>query len=145
MYNKILVAIDLTEEADDVLKAAQQVAEQNGADLHLLTVVKPITYAYSGYEGVSTYSGPSFEVEAQAAAKQNLLAKAEPLGIAEERVSVLLGGPAHEIKDHATKIDADLIIMGTHGRHGVGLIVLGSTANGVLHGAPCDVLTIKVD
>ncbi len=41
-------------------------------------------------------------------------------------------------------MDADLIVLGTHGRHGLGLI-LGSTANGVLHGASCDVLAVRID
>jgi universal stress protein A len=43
----------------------------------------------------------------------------------------------------AEELDADLIVLGTHGRHGLGLM-LGSTANAVLHGAPCDVLAVKV-
>jgi len=43
----------------------------------------------------------------------------------------------------AEKINADLIVLGTHGRHGLGLM-LGSTANAVLHGAPCNVLTVMV-
>ena len=40
-------------------------------------------------------------------------------------------------------IHADLIVLGTHGRHGLGLL-LGSTASGVLHGCPCDVLTVRI-
>ena len=43
----------------------------------------------------------------------------------------------------AHQIAADLIVVGSHGRHGIALL-LGSTANGVLHGAPCDVLAVRV-
>ena len=43
----------------------------------------------------------------------------------------------------AQAINADLIIVGSHGRHGVSLI-LGSTANAILHGAQCDVLAVRV-
>jgi len=38
---------------------------------------------------------------------------------------------------------ADLIVVGSHGRHGLSLL-LGSTANAVLHGAPCDVLAVRI-
>jgi universal stress protein A len=37
----------------------------------------------------------------------------------------------------------DLVVVGSHGRHGLSLL-LGSTANGVLHGAGCDVLAVRV-
>jgi universal stress protein A len=56
---------------------------------------------------------------------------------------VALGAPAHEIRAAAEEVGADLIVLGTHGRHGLGLL-LGSTANGVLHGATSDVLAVRV-
>ena len=54
-----------------------------------------------------------------------------------------VGNPAYEIKGFASAKGADLIVIGSHGRHGVGRM-LGSTANGVLHDAPCDVLAVRV-
>jgi len=51
--------------------------------------------------------------------------------------------PETEIHTLANEIGADLIVVGSHGRHGLALL-LGSTANGVLHGAPCDVLAVRV-
>ena len=48
-----------------------------------------------------------------------------------------------EVNFLPSDIAADLIVIGSHGRHGLALL-LGSTANGVLHGAPCDVLAIRV-
>jgi universal stress protein A len=41
-------------------------------------------------------------------------------------------------------VHADLIVIGSHGRHGMGLL-LGSTANAVLHGSPCNVLAVRLD
>ena len=49
-----------------------------------------------------------------------------------------------EIKAQAKEFGADLIVIGSHGRHGLTGMMLGSTANGVLHGSPCDVLTVRV-
>lgn len=144
VYNKVLIAIDTTEEADEVVDAASDIALKNGAELHLLTVVKPIHYAYTGYESVGTYSGfQSFEAEAQAAALEKLRDRAECLGQSEDQVAVIVGKPSVVIKEQAETLGVDLIVMGSHGRHGIGLL-LGSTANGVLHGAPCDVLTVRI-
>lgn len=143
-YKKILVAIDSTDEADEVIAAAEVIARQNDAKVHLLTVVKPIHYAYTGYESVGAYSGfQTFEAQAQAAALANLTDRAERLGQSEDQVAVIVGKPSVAIKEHAKNLNVDLIVMGSHGRHGIGLL-LGSTANGVLHGAPCDVMTVRI-
>jgi universal stress protein A len=56
---------------------------------------------------------------------------------------VLIGSPAVEIRELAASLGVDLIVIGTHGKHGLGLL-LGSTANAVLHGVPCDVLAVKI-
>jgi universal stress protein A len=53
------------------------------------------------------------------------------------------GQPRQEIHRLAEEQDCDLIIVGSHGRHGLALL-LGSTANDVLHGAPCDVLAVRL-
>jgi universal stress protein A len=55
----------------------------------------------------------------------------------------VIGKPAAEIKLLAEELKAGLIVIGSHGRHGLGMI-LGSTANGVLHGASCDVLAVRI-
>ena len=53
------------------------------------------------------------------------------------------GQPRQEIHGFAIKEKCDLIVVGSHGRHGLALL-LGSTANNVLHGAPCDVLAVSL-
>ena len=58
-------------------------------------------------------------------------------------VNVEIGSPADEIHHMAEKINADLIVVGTHGQSGLRLL-LGSTANAVLHGVKTDVLAVKV-
>lgn len=54
-----------------------------------------------------------------------------------------MGSPKTEIIRVATENQVDLIVVGSHGRHGLALL-LGSTANGVLHHAPCDVLAVRL-
>jgi universal stress protein A len=63
--------------------------------------------------------------------------------VPEARQFTPIGHAATEIQRVARDLDADLIVIGTHGRHGLGLL-LGSTANGVLHGVKRDVLAVRV-
>ncbi|MEH6652426.1 MAG: universal stress protein [Motiliproteus sp.] len=55
-----------------------------------------------------------------------------------------LGHIAYEVHRLAEEDNCDLIVVGCHGRHGFGLLLGGSTANGVLHGAKTDVLAMHV-
>lgn len=85
----------------------------------------------------------SFEEEALKQALSHLTDLGARYGVAEQDIYVVLGAPALEIRESSREFAADLIVIGTHGRHGLGLL-LGSTANGVLHGVDCDVLAVRV-
>ncbi len=65
------------------------------------------------------------------------------LGSTETNVFEKMGDEADEIKEMANEKNIDLIIIGTHGRSGIKLL-LGSTANSVLHGVQHDVLAVRV-
>ena len=143
-YSNILVAVDTTDEADDVIRVAREIAEQKDATISTVTVIRPLADFY-----VNLYTtledSVDGEIDARAAerASEWLSDLLKRLDIDASAVNVVIGTPAVEIRHLAEKIGADLIVLGTHGRHGLGLM-LGSTANGVLHGAPCDVLAVKV-
>jgi len=144
-YQHVLAAVDLSEESIQVLDKARDAAQNNGARLSLLTVVKPLTQVYGGLDMAPIASGAvSFEEEALKQARAQLRDLGTRYGIAEENIHVVLGAPAHEIRESSKEFGADLIVMGTHGRHGLGLL-LGSTASGVLHGVDCDVLAVRVN
>jgi universal stress protein A len=143
-YKHVLAAVDLSEESTQVLDKARDAAQNNGAKLSLLTIVKPLTQVYGGLDMAPIASGAiSFEEEALKQALAQLKDLGARYGVADENVHVVLGAPAHEIRECSKEFGADLIVMGTHGRHGLGLL-LGSTANGVLHGVDCDVLAVRV-
>lgn len=143
-YSNILVAIDLSEESGEVLDAANAVAAKTGARLHLVTVVKPLTQVYGGLDMAPISTGSvSFEEEARTQARRQLKNLAEQYGISPEDVHVILGSPGREIRDLAQSTSADLIVLGSHGRHGFSLL-LGSTANAVLHDAGCNVLAVRL-
>lgn len=146
-YQHILVAIDLTDESKQVLERARDEAQRYGAKLSLVHVIKPILQVYGGYGvmGGVDYGGQmaTLEVELQKQAREQLGKIATGLGVPAERAHALNGSPAAEIHGLIERTGADLLIIGTHGRHGLGLL-LGSTANAVLHGTKCDVLVVRV-
>lgn len=143
-YSNILVAVDLSEESKEVLETARAIAAKTGARLHLVTVVKPLSQVYGGLDMAPISTGTiSFEEEATTQARKQLEALAEEYGASPEDVHVILGAPGREIRDLAKQTQADLIVIGSHGRHGFSLL-LGSTANAVLHDAGCNVLAVRL-
>ncbi len=151
-YRQMLVAIDLSEETDQVLARARDEAQRHGATLSLVHVMKPFIHVYGGFGGIGPgdYGGrlASLEVELQNDARQRVAAIAAANSIPPARTHVLLGNPAAEIRalcagDNGAEGKADLLVIGTPGRHGLGLL-LGSTANAVLHGIDIDVLVVRI-
>ena len=139
-YKKILLAVDLTEESNDVASRAIFLTEQNQAALHIIHVIEPLGFSYGGDVPMDV---SSVQDQIQNQAQQHLREFASGLGIAEEHQHLIFGRPESEIQKLAVEISADLILVGSHGRHGIGLL-FGSTANGVLHKANCDVLAVRV-
>ncbi len=139
-YKKLIIAVDLSEDSASVAERAQGLAADSGAELHLIHVIEPLSFAYGG-DIPMDFSGIQDEIHQQAA--QQLARFGEQQGIAPERQHIVLGRPEVEIHSKAEDIGADLIVVGSHGRYGLALL-MGSTANGVLHGASCDVLAVRV-
>lgn len=143
-YQNILIAVDLTEEAEEVFAAARNVAtEQSSASVSACTIVRPLARTYGGLDMANVVAGAPFEEEMRVQAKDKLKALGEEYGVSADATYVRMGAPAAEIRALAEEIASDLIVIGTHGRHGLGLL-LGSTANAVLHGVSCDVLVVKI-
>lgn len=139
-YTKLLVAVDLSEDSAEVAQRARSIAGNNGAQLHLIHVIEPLSFAYGG-DIPMDFSGIQDEIHQQAT--QQLTSFGESHGIPPDRQHIVLGRPEVEIHSKAEEIGADLIVVGSHGRYGLALL-MGSTANGVLHGASCDVLAVRV-
>lgn len=139
-YKTILVAIDLSEDSTPVVERARSVADASSAALHLVHVIEPLSFAYGG-DIPMDFSGIQEEIHQQAT--QQLQRFADTYSIDSNHQHILLGKPDVEIHAKSDELEADLIIVGSHGRHGLALL-MGSTANGVLHGANCDVLAVRV-
>ena len=141
VYNKIVVAVDLSGDSNKVIDTALKVAAGDPDKLHLVHVVEPIAAAYS----MDAYAININELqqEAMTIAAQNLAKIGDEAGVSKDNQHTLLGAPSIEVRNIASELEADAIVIGSHG-HAGWKILLGSTANKVLHGASCDVLTVLV-
>lgn len=139
-YHHIIVGLDLSEDCPAVIQRAVGIARACSAKLTLAHVLEPIAFAYGGDMPVDL-SGVQEQQVQKANTELSQLAKATDYPIQQQHV--LVGQPAAELHYLAEQENADLIVVGSHGRKGFALL-LGSTPNSVLHGATCDVLAVLV-
>lgn len=139
-YKNILVAIDISTEADGVLKTALDIAKTYEAKIQVIHVIEPMANFYN----ISPeYYSPMTEDIIRENAFINLQTKLEKMDLSSECLSITVGNPGDEIIRQAEDLQSDLIIVGSHGRRGIRLL-LGSTANSVMHHAKCDVLAVRI-
>lgn len=139
-YRRILLAVDLTEESHRVASRAIALAKSFDAELHIIHVIEPLSLAYGGDIPMDL---SSVQEQIHAQAKSHLAEFATSIGVAADHRHLVFGRPEAEIHRVAKEKAIDLVVVGSHGRHGLALL-LGSTANGVLHGSPTDVLAVRV-
>jgi len=137
---KILVAVDTSDEADQLLETAANLAKLNDAQLSVLHVTTHVSAAYGQWV---TYIPPINDNEVKAQILANLTDRVEKAGLDPACIRIEFDRPVDAIIRCAEQDSVDLIVIGSHGRHGVQLL-LGATANGVLHHATCDVLAVRI-
>ncbi len=132
MYKKILCAVDITSEGESILAKANALAEQYGSELSMVHVIE-YTFLPKDY---------------QKKLKQEVLPKvhsmADQYSLKKKNRFVKFGQSYVQICDLVKKHDIDLVVIGSHGKHGVKAL-LGSTANAVLQQVECDVLLVKLN
>jgi universal stress protein A len=141
-YKHILLAVDFYEHCEAVANRAKDLSIKFQAKLSIVHVVDSMPITDAGY-GADIPFNLDLTSELMAGAKTRLAKLAEKLGVAKDRLWLEMGSPKSEIIRVAEENDVDLIVIGSHGRHGLALL-LGSTANGVLHHANCDVLAVRL-
>lgn len=140
----IVVPIDFSPSAADAKEWAIDLARRYGASLIVAHVAEPVAWPVSpdGLMVTPTDLAASTRRELEAALNQACAAIQET-GVP-ARPALLDGRPASEIAALARRCDADLVVMGTHGRRGVSHAILGSVAEKVLRTAHCPVLTVRM-
>lgn len=141
-YQNILLAADFSAHGDYVASKAKRLADICNARLGIIHVVDNIPMPDTAYGTVIPLDeGSSYEL--LEAKKSRLMEIGDQLGIDASRRRMVWGVPGQEIVQMAEQEHIDLIVVGSHGRHGLALL-LGSTANSILHHAKCDVLAIRL-
>lgn len=141
VYQKIILAVELDPSCDTVTtKKAKALADEFGAQLYLVHAIEHMS-SYGAAYGVA--AGADIEEMLLENASDSMKKAGSELGLTEEHQVIKVGPARTIILEEADRIGADLIIVGSHGRHGIRLL-LGSTANAVLHGAACDVLAVRL-
>jgi nucleotide-binding universal stress UspA family protein len=139
-YHSILSPIQFDDPSLVALGLAKEIALTHGATLHLLHVV-PMLQAF-GEPDVE--EGKHTPEEAKAETSLREIAAQHLAGVKTEIHTCLASqrGLAHAVVKIAGEVDADLIVMKTHGRKGLSHLLLGSVSEEVLRTAPCAVLTL---
>ncbi|GAB6043495.1 universal stress protein [Endothiovibrio diazotrophicus] len=141
MYKKILVALDFSPESEAVGRRAAELAERCGAQVSLIHVVEFMPMDLG--DGMMPVEPMGLDEELEAQARERMTRLAERLGLKSAPRRLEVGATRGEVIRAAEEEGVDLIVVGSHERHGLALL-LGSTANAILHHAPCDVLAVRI-
>ncbi len=141
-YTHVMFAADFAGDEIQVGERARDIAQRYGARLTMIHVVEEVNIS-AGYELMPLV--PELPDEAMLRdARDGLERVARQLGFDDaSKLAVTAVSTKEGILRAAQEHNVDLIVVGSHGRHGLALL-LGSTANAVLHGAPCDVLAVRI-
>jgi nucleotide-binding universal stress UspA family protein len=149
----IVVGVDYSPASDLAIAEAFELARARaGAEVHVVNVVR----LYGNQALVDTPTDPGFVAVSMADATTRLQAYVEQRkaayaasrengGSAVRRViaHLRLEAPAEEIAQTAADLEADLVVVGTHGRRGISRLLLGSVAEAVVRLAPCPVFVVR--
>ncbi len=140
-YKHVLVAVDLSSVTNQVLARAQGIADESKASLSMVHVMEHSPVAYGGEFSIPI--DVNLEQSLETEVRKEMQKLGAKYGIPEERQYLENGSVKLAVTDLAETLHADLIVTGTHGHHGLD-ILLGSRANAILHRAQCDVLVVRV-
>jgi len=135
-FKNILFATDFSHTGDAAFDMATLLARESGALLHIVhTEEPPELYAGEFYYGIEDPNTDQMREMLEAVKPSDDTMQYEH--------HLITGKPATEIVNFADKNDIDLIVMGTHGRRGLGRLLMGSVSEAVVRRANCPVLTLK--
>lgn len=143
-YDHILVATDFSPHAELAALRAKELAHLYQSQLTILHAVEN----YIFYGDIYDPTGPVQQIETDRmvfkAAEKKMQKLAQTLDYPTLQTEVMWGAPKQAILSYSAAQQVDLIVTGSHGRSGVSRL-LGSTTNGILHGAHCDVMAVRIE
>ncbi len=141
-FTTIVAATDFSPASEQALAYAEALAREFGSRLHLLHVVADPMLAAAWSEAYA-YDLDKLAERMRVDAVRLLAERAAKISGVVVTHEATIGKPADTIVAIASDLDADLIVVGTHGRSGVSHLLLGSIAERVVRTASCPVLTVR--
>jgi len=142
-FKRIVATTDLSPESYSAVSYAAHLAKGQGAKLVVLHVPHSVSLAYTGFTPPVSMADIDKTIEDSARKEVESWVKSH-LRKLESVKTIVRRGVTHEvICAVAEEVDASVVVMATHGRKGLGHIVLGSVTEAVLRDAPCPVLVVK--
>lgn len=142
-YNHILITLKYASSAERVIVKARELAQIYQAKLSVIHVLDDIAMPDTTYGTCIPLDTVTEYVELERE-KHRLLETAASMGVAQGNCWLVWGAPQQEVLRVAERQQVDLIVVGAHEQHGLGLL-LGSTADSLLHHAQCDILAVHLD
>lgn len=133
-YTHILLAADLNDASDKTTQKTMQLVKLFGAQLSVVHAIEPIA-AY-GYPELADLQSPLID-----SAKDKMAALVKQLGIPEANAHLEFGPVKKIVPELASKLNVDLVILGSHEHHGIARL-LGSSTNAIMHHTQCDTLIV---
>lgn len=142
LFKHVVCCTDFSEQAERAFATALEQARHDGARLTLLHVVAPGAPLLPGEKVEESLRLPDQEIVARLRAfmEDRYLHRAQGVPT---RISLRRGHPSEEVLEHLKSSDADLVVMGSQGLSGMGLVLLGSVAERVSRRAPCSCLVVR--
>ncbi len=143
-FDRILTAIDFSENSDFAFDYALTLARQFNSELIVLHVINEPVDLRGFYVPHISFEQLEKEIEEGAISMMEKFCQARMGDFSNYKTTIVTGIPYEEITRNAGEVSASLIVLGTHGRTGLDHIIFGSTAERVVRSSACPVLTIRM-
>lgn len=136
MYKQILVSLDGSAFAEAALPLALEISRRTGANVHLATVLEPVTsFAYEGWEGAAVEWSDQY--------LEDVLARIEGSAGGDVTRAVLSGHTVEMLQGECDARNVDLVVMASHGRGTMSRMWLGSVADGFVRQTSATVILVR--
>jgi universal stress protein A len=144
LFNRLLLALDLSSHSEDLVERVAEVCREDVDNLHVIHVIKQGMHdgALVNAESCDDSHAQRQKDHTHIQVREMLLRHG--LRVSSDKIYLLRGEPAYEIKKLAREIGADLVIVGSHNKDDDLFHLPGATTNCVIQGMPSDVMAVKV-
>jgi universal stress protein A len=144
-FKHIVATTDFSPSSKHAVRAAGELAEQQSARLTLIHSYDPTPVVGPAMMPAPMWPTAAMcrEIESGARSQLAAIGQAELAGVVHDSDVIARASSSMGICDYADDHDADLIVVGTHGRTGIGRLLIGSVAERVVRHAKCAVLVVR--